>query len=629
MDAHNHLELKRQALALLRHLYGYSAFRPLQWEIIEHVMSGGDAVVLMPTGGGKSMCYQMPALLPKDGCVIVVSPLLALMKDQVDSLQSNGIPAATINSQQSEAQNRDVMEHVLAGKIRLLYISPERLLVELDQWPNRIKINMIAIDEAHCISQWGHDFRPEYSQLSVLKERFPHVPIMALTATADQLTRSDIRQQLNIPDAKLFITSFDRPNISLTVLSDVSGREKMRLIARFIEQRTGQSGIIYCMRRSDTEKMANNLNKLGIRAAAFHAGMDTPLKNEIQQSFINDDLTVVCATIAFGMGIDKSNVRWVIHSNMPKNIESYYQEIGRAGRDGLPAEAVMFYSYGDMVTLTHFAQESGQNSINMEKLRRMQQYAESKVCRRRILLSYFNERYDHDCGHCDVCMHPPKRIDGTVMAQMALSAIMRTQQQASRTAIIDILRGSRRPEIVLAGWNRLKTFGVGRDLPFAAWNAYLLQMLQLGLFDIAYEENNHLKVTTYGEDVLYGRKQVELNEFHYKTSWNSSCSTRQKDTANDDEAQDEESKTLLQMLKQERKAIAQATGHAPYLIFSDKVLRVMVKEKPISKIQFGTLYGVGERKCELYWRPFTDVVKRWIATRSSSKSQELRLGSNE
>jgi ATP-dependent DNA helicase RecQ len=392
-------ELKRKALAVLKRFYGYDSFFPMQIDVISHVMNGGDCVVLMPTGGGKSICYQIPALL-SEGCAIIVSPLLALMKDQVDGLIANGIPAAAVNSQQSDAQNREIIEQVYAGRIKLLYISPERLITEVENWSSSMRISLIAIDEAHCISQWGHDFRPEYTRLSILKERFKNVPIMALTATADRLTRDDISRQLNIPDAKLFITSFDRPNISLNVLSEVSGKQKIKRIVNFIEKHNGQSGIIYCLSRKNTENMAKQLMALGIKAKAFHAGLETADKIQIQKEFINDDLPVICATVAFGMGIDKSNVRWVIHSNMPKNIESYYQEIGRAGRDGMPAEALMFYSFGDMATLMKFAQESGQSSVNIEKLRRMQQFAESSVCRRRILLSYFGERYEHDCNNC-------------------------------------------------------------------------------------------------------------------------------------------------------------------------------------------------------------------------------------
>lgn len=505
-------QLKAQALGVLRQFYGYPSFLPMQYEVISHIMSGGDSIVLMPTGGGKSLCYQIPALL-SDGCCVVVSPLLALMKDQVDALIANGVPAASINSMQTEAQNRDVLDCALAGRIKLLYISPERLLGDLDNWSKHIKISLLAIDEAHCISQWGHDFRPEYTQLSVLKEHFPGVPIVALTATADQITRDDIRKQLNIPDAKLFLSSFDRKNISLTVLSGYTGADKFNTLVKFIDRHHGECGIIYCFSRKNTETLTEKLKRRGLNAQAFHAGLSVSVKNAVQTGFLNDDIQIVCATVAFGMGIDKSNVRWVVHYNMPQNMESYYQEIGRAGRDGLEADALMFYSYGDVISHNRFVKESGQVRLNTQKLELMQRYAESSICRRRILLSYFNERIDHDCGNCDVCKNPPKRFDGSILVQMALSAIVRTDEKIGLYTLKDILRGSSSVEIIQQGYHHLKTYGVGRNLSNLEWNAYLLQMQQLGIFDVAYNENNHLKITSYGKDILYGREKVQLTQF--------------------------------------------------------------------------------------------------------------------
>ena len=601
-------DLKRKAHAVLKKFYGYDSFHPMQFEVIEHVMNGGDAVVLMPTGGGKSMCYQIPALL-QPGCTIVVSPLLALMKDQVDALVANGIPAAAINSQQSESRNREIIDNVFCGNIKLLYISPERLIADMDQWSQDLRVSLIAIDEAHCISHWGHDFRPEYSQLGLVKERFRDVPVLALTATADRLTRLDIREQLNIKDAKLFIKSFDRPNISLNVVSGVTGRQKLRRIVKFIEAHPGQSGIVYCLRRDDTEKMAQNLRSLGINAQSFHAGMATSAKLKVQRDFINDDVQVICATIAFGMGIDKSNVRWIIHSNMPKNIESYYQEIGRSGRDGMPADALMFYSFGDVKTLMNFATSSGQAMVNIEKLNRMQQYAEATVCRRRMLLSYFNERYDHDCGNCDVCNNPPERFDGTTLCQMALSAIVRANQKVGFKLLIDILRGSRKSEVLAGGYDKIKTYGVGHDLTNSMWNAYLLQMLQLGLIYIAYEDEDHLKVTDYGSEVLYGKRQVMLSRFYYDNYQNKPAKKQQLAI----DSQGEVDMELLEKLKLTRKAIAKARGIAPYMVFSDKVLTIMAQEKPITKAQFGTLYGVAEAKTNQYWLQFTAVIKEHLA----------------
>ena len=600
-------DLERRALAVLKKFYGYESFHPMQYEVIEHVMGGNDCVVLMPTGGGKSLCYQIPALL-KPGCAIVVSPLLALMKDQVDSLIANGVPAAAINSQQSEAQNREIMENVFKQNIKLLYVSPERLIADMDQWSSDMLISLIAIDEAHCISHWGHDFRPEYTQLGLVKERFPGVPIMALTATADRLTRIDLREQLGIGDAKMFIKSFDRPNISLSVVSGMSGREKLKRIVNFIEAHKGQSGIVYCLSRKNTEDMAKSLSALGINAQAFHAGMPTEKKLCIQRDFINDDLQVICATIAFGMGIDKSNVRWVIHSNMPKNIESYYQEVGRAGRDGMKADALMFYSFGDVKTLMSFANDSGQAMVNIEKLSRMQQFAEATVCRRRMLLSYFNERYDHDCGNCDVCNDPPERFDGTTLCQMALSAMVRTDQNIGFKMLIDILRGSRKSEIIAHGYDKIKTYGVGHDYCNAMWNAYLLQMLQMGLIYIAYEDDEHLKITSYGNEVLYGKRQVMLSRFYYDNY----AKKPVKKAAQSIEFEGDVDMELLEKLKLTRRAIAKAHGIAPYMVFSDKVLMVMAQEKPTTKAQFGTLYGVGEFKTNAYWLQFTAVIKEHL-----------------
>ena len=492
----------------------------------------------------------------------------------------------------------------------MIYISPEKLLSEMDHWSQLLRVSLIAIDEAHCISQWGHDFRPEYTQLGLLKKRFPDVPIMALTATADRLTREDIRKQLHIDNASIFETSFDRPNITLNVVAESVGRNKLSQIVRFLSRHPGESGIIYCLSRKTTETVSQQLRKLGFNAQPFHAAMSVKYKQTVQRDFINDDVPIICATVAFGMGINKSNVRWVIHYNMPQNIERYYQEIGRAGRDGLPAEALMFYSFGDVVTLQNFARESGQSQVNMEKLQRMQQFCEATVCRRRILLSYFDEQFDHDCHRCDVCANPPERIDGTILAQKALSAIVRVKEREGVSMIVDILKGASKPELTQSGYHKLRTYGVGRDLTFGEWNAYMLQMLQMGLFYVAYEENNHLKITDYGRQILKGDAHVQFSRYQRnKTEMRSSKKPQQATILSDLPHVDKE---LFEELRLTRLALARAQGIAPYLIFSDKVLTVMAQEKPTTFAEFSVMFGVGEIKAKRYWRPFTDTICRYL-----------------
>ena len=600
----------------LRTYYGYTSFRQNQQEIIEHVMQGKDALVLMPTGGGKSICYQIPALT-MPGTAIVISPLISLMKDQVESLRANGIEAEALNSGNDPAVDTVIRRKCISGNMKLLYISPEKLMAEIDYLLSHIQISLFAIDEAHCISQWGHDFRPEYTQLGILREKFPGVPIMALTATADKITREDIIKQLNISEAKEFISSFDRPNLSLSVKRGYKAAEKMHFIINFIKARSMEAGIIYCLSRKNTEKVASDLQKKGINAAPYHAGMSTFERNQTQERFKNDQLAVVCATIAFGMGIDKSNVRWVIHYNMPKSIESFYQEIGRAGRDGAPADTVLFYSLADIVQLTEFARQSGQQDVNMDKLKRMQEYAESSVCRRRILLNYFSEQTDHDCGNCDVCENPPRRFDGTRYVQMALSAAIRTEETVRISTIIEIVKGIRSPYVVRHGYEQLKTFGVGKDLTTTDWQDYLLQMLQMGFIEIAYNDGNKVKVTDIGKDVLYGRKSAQLCIVDHSVK-----EERKKPKLKLEiptitipglpPTTGVEDPKLFEALRALRLTCANEEGFPPYIVFSDKVLHALASIKPTTLEQFGNISGIGDHKKQKYGNRFVALIQKYV-----------------
>lgn len=598
----------------LKTYFGYDSFRPLQEEIIRHILGGNDALVLMPTGGGKSICYQLPALLC-EGTAVVVSPLISLMKDQVEALCANGISAGALNSSNDETENAALRRACMEGKLKLLYISPEKLLAEANYLLRDMHISLFAIDEAHCISQWGHDFRPEYAQMGILHQQFPQVPIIALTATADKITREDIIKQLHLNHPRIFISSFDRPNLSLTVKRGYQQKEKSKAIIDFIARHPGESGIIYCMSRSKTESVAQMLQKQGIRAAVYHAGLSTTRRDEAQDDFINDRVQVVCATIAFGMGIDKSNVRWVIHYNLPKSIESFYQEIGRAGRDGMPSDTLLFYSLSDLILLTKFATDSGQQSINIEKLQRMQQYAESDICRRRILLSYFGETATHDCGNCDVCKNPPERFDGTIIVQKALSAIVRTEQQISTGVLVDILRGNMTPEVVDKGYEQLKTFAAGREVPARDWHDYLLQMLQLGYFEIAYNENNHLKITPAGSDVLFGRATARLVVIRREEANETKRGRKRKLPVLSKELPlglpNTENEDLFEALRELRKRLADEEALPAYIVLSDKVLHLLSTSRPTTIEEFGNISGIGEYKKKKYGKEFVSLIRKF------------------
>lgn len=609
-----------KAQQILKSVYGYDSFRPLQKDVIDYVISGHDALVLMPTGGGKSVCYQIPALM-LEGVAIVVSPLISLMKDQVDALQANGIATEAMNSNNDEYANRTIRERCQRGEIKILYISPERLMGEISWLQQYAHVSMFAIDEAHCVSQWGHDFRPEYTQLGTLKDSFPHIPILALTATADKVTKADILEQLHLSEPRVFISSFDRPNLSLDVRKAYRKRERIRSILEVIARHTNESGIIYCLSRKGTEEMAAELKKYGISVGVYHAGLSAQERTQVQDDFINDRVNVICATIAFGMGIDKSNIRFIIHNNIPKSIESFYQEIGRGGRDGLPTETILFYNLQDLITLRKFAEESGQRDINIEKLNRMQEYAEAQVCRRRILLNYFGETSDCSCGNCDVCKNPPQHFDGTIIVQKALSAIRRAEEQAGFTLVTDILKGSLSPVVVAKGFDKLKTFGAGRGITAGDWHAYLLQMLQRGYIEIAYNEDSHIKVTSLGKDVLFGRKQAELAVI-VREDFRVTKRKRQVLLSDSSTQMQTEDQQLFEKLRELRRTIANEIKKPAYIVLSDKSLQSLAKVKPTNLFLFGNCFGIGEHKKNQFGERFVDMICSHLGVERSSEPLE-------
>ena len=590
------------ARAALKKYFGYDDFRPLQLQIIQDAYAGMDGIVLMPTGGGKSMCFQIPAVT-MNGTVIVVSPLISLMKDQVDGLNAVGIRAAFLNSSQSGADSHKVETDYENGELHLLYVSPEKLLsAGFFTFLKRRNICLFAIDEAHCISAWGHDFRPEYTKLRSLKQAFPAVPIMALTATADRLTRRDMAEQLGIPDAEQYIASFNRPNLSLAVRP---GRKRREQIVNFLRERPDQPGIIYCLSRRATESLAEKLREAGYDAHSYHAGMSSEERARVQSDFINDKTLIICATVAFGMGIDKSNVRWVIHYSMPKNLENYYQEIGRAGRDGAPADTLLFYSYNDYVTLKDMISGNGNSDLQVAKLDRMKEYADSLACRRRILLNYFSEDHSEDCGNCDICANPPDRFDGTVLAQKALSAVARLRESVGTGMAIDVLRGSARQDIRQRGYDRIKTYGAGRDVSVFDWNQYFNQLISLGYLYVAHEDYNKVRLTPAAKRVLFDKEPVELVRMTTVKARRQAEDKKTKQRA----TVKREHVGLFEKLREVRKELAREFGIPPYLVFNDKTLHEMVEMKPTTDHEMARINGVGERKLHRFGNQFMEVIR--------------------
>ena len=585
---------KNTLLTTLKTYFGYDSFRNEQSAIIETVLNGEDAIVIMPTGGGKSICYQLPAVL-FEGLTLVISPLIALMKDQVDGLKANGIAADFYNSSQSAEDQQAIIDQVANRDLKLLYVAPESL-AGLNPILNKTYISCIAIDEAHCISSWGHDFRPSYQQLGFLKKSLPQIPMIALTATADKATREDIANQLNISHAKQFISSFDRKNITLEVRA---ADKRLDQIKRFLEKRPDTSGIIYCLSRKTTESVSTSLAAEGIKATCYHAGLSFDERNKVQEDFIYDKTQVVCATVAFGMGIDKSNVRWVIHYNMPKNLEGYYQEIGRAGRDGLKSHALLFHSYADVLQLRRFTQGAGNEEVQNAKLDRMKQYAEATTCRRKILLSYFGEFLAEDCGNCDVCKNPPQFFDGTILAQKALSTIARVKGKEPIGAIIDILRGAKNAHILDHQLDQVSTYGIGKDVSWKDWQHYVLQLINQGYCEIAFHLRNNLHLTESSKEVLFNGKKVRLT---------APTEVLKQEPVEARKPKIKKGNELFEKLRALRAEIAKEEEIPAYLVFSDKTLKELERARPTTEMEFLEISGVGQRKLEVYGDAFIDAI---------------------
>jgi ATP-dependent DNA helicase RecQ len=610
-----------RAREILKHRFGYDSFRLEQERVIDAVLKGSDCVVLMPTGGGKSLCYQIPALM-LDGLTVVISPLIALMKDQVDALRNNGIEAAFLNSTQTAAQQVEVFRDVRGGKLKLLYVAPERLLQSGDQFIDflsSINVSLFAIDEAHCISSWGHDFRPEYIRLGRLKSEFPKIPVIALTATADKLVRKDIVERLNVPNATVFVSSFNRPNIHYAVEPK---RNSFSQLLNFLEKRRDESGIIYCLSRNSVDSLAADLRDEDFSALPYHAGLDKPTRDRNQEQFLKDEAKIIVATIAFGMGIDKSNVRFVVHMDLPKNIESYYQETGRAGRDGLPSDALLFFSWGDVIKLKGFAEVEGnsdQTRIMLKKLDTMGKFGEIRTCRRRFLLNYFSEETVTACGNCDNCLSSYEKFDGTVIAQKAMSAVVRTRGRFGMSYLIDFLRGSQAKKIRDEHKN-LKTYGVGADISKENWYEYFKDLISQGYLAQTDGEYPVIALTEKSDDVLRGRTRVELikakikEEKKYKYAGNTGL---------------EHYSDLFDDLRNVRAVLARGENVPPYVIFSDATLMEMATFLPLTIADLRKISGVGDLKLNKYGKDFLQEIRNYCRRKGFSTRIDKKIQKRE
>jgi len=598
--------------AVLKKYFGYDQFREHQEQIILDTLGGQDTVVLMPTGGGKSLCYQIPAIL-FEGLTVVISPLIALMKDQVQSLVANGIPAAFLNSSLSTQQEQKVSDGIRQNSYKILYVAPERVFATgFMDFLGQLDVKLFAIDEAHCISTWGHSFRPDYKKLTLLKSQFPKATLMALTATADRAVRQDIAEILELISPEFFISSFDRPNLSLAVLP---GQKKWEQLIQTLLKYKGESGIIYCSSRKSTEELAARISYSGLKATCYHAGLDPDIRSKTQDRFLQNEVDIICATIAFGMGIDKADIRFVIHYNMPGNLESLYQEIGRAGRDGEPAETILFYSFRDVQTHLGFIEDVDDfdyQKILTAKLKRIQEYAEAQVCRRKILMSYFSETPGDDCGNCDVCGNPPNYIDGTIEAKKAISAIMRSQEKLPLTTLVEVLKGQYSLAVKENQWFKLKTFGQGKEHTQFAWQLYLQQMIQQGIMEIDYRNHSHLKINEVSQEILNG-EQVRLVDF--ETIKERQIEHKQKARIRSilppqDRINLPVDESFLMELKNLRREIAAYIGKPPFIVFSDASLKDMIRRKPSNMSEFLHVHGVGEFKAKRYGERFLGLIKK-------------------